>query len=230
MSRASRVLDLGANRGAFAGGIRRKFDCHVVAVEPNPALHGTLGAIPGLSVLGLAVAAQSGRMDLRVSEGNSEASSLLKVDPDESAGIRTVGVEAVTLHECLERIPWETCDLVKMDIEGAEVGVLDTCSDQFLTSLPQFTVEFHDFCGITPSSEVRRIAGRFQRLGFSMISVWRVHYGDVLFVQRRKAGVSLLEFLFAKYWLRNWWGLLRVVARAIRPVPAGAVPRSNPTL
>jgi FkbM family methyltransferase len=201
-----------------------------VAVEPNPALHGTLGAIPGLSVLGLAVAAQSGRMDLRVSEGNSEASSLLKVDPDESAGIRTVGVEAVTLHECLERIPWETCDLVKMDIEGAEVGVLDTCSDQFLTSLPQFTVEFHDFCGITPSSEVRRIAGRFQRLGFSMFSVWRVPYGDVLFVQRRKAGVSLLEFLFAKYWLRNWWGLLRVVARAIRPVPAGAVPRSNPTL
>ncbi|HEX5068655.1 MAG TPA: FkbM family methyltransferase, partial [Vicinamibacterales bacterium] len=169
LTRDSRVLDLGANRGAFAAGIRDRFACECVCVEPNPALRPVLTAQAGLKVVSVALAAQPGFVPFHVSV-NSEASSLLGGDLGGWAKSDEIAVEAITLPQILERVEWSTCDLIKMDIEGSEIEVLESCSDTFLQSIPQFTIEFHDFCGITPGADVARVAQRFERLGFSMLS------------------------------------------------------------
>jgi FkbM family methyltransferase len=215
INNGTRVLDLGGNRGKFALEIVRTFGCQCVCVEPNETLSTALAGKPGIRVLNLAVSAQSGRTMFHISK-NSEASSLLVVESEARRLVDTVVVDAITLPECLARTGWDDVDLVKMDIEGAEIDVLDSCSDEFLLKFPQFTIEFHDFCGITPTSEVERVAARLRRLGFGMVSLWREGHGDVVFVQRRRAGVGLVDFLIAKYWLRNWWGLRRILARTLR--------------
>ena len=215
LNRESRVLDIGANRGAFALGMRERFACDCVCVEPNPALRPFLTSQPGLKVLSVALAAQPGSIPFHVSV-NSEASSLLGGSLGGWAKLDEIDVEAMTLPQSLERADWTACDLIKMDIEGSEIEVLESCSDTFLRSVPQFTIEFHDFCGITPGADIERVAQRFERLGFSMLSTWRSFHGDVVFVQRRRVGLGLAEFLFAKYWLKNWWGLRRILARTFR--------------
>jgi FkbM family methyltransferase len=207
----TRVLDLGANQGSFALEMRRRFGCQCVCVEPNVSLYNGLRKDEALHVMNVAIAKQSGRLPFHLS-GNSEASSLLVAD----SGAEAVVVEAITLNECLGRTGWSGVDLVKMDIEGAEIDVLDSCSDEFLLSIPQLTIEFHDFRGVTPPSDVDRAIRRLCGLGFRMISTWRRFHGDVVFVQTQKAGVGLFEFLVGKYWVRNWWGLRRVLARMQR--------------
>ena len=39
-------------------------------------------------------------------------------------------------------------EVLKMDIEGAELEVIDSLDDEFLRNISQITIEFHDFLGV----------------------------------------------------------------------------------
>jgi FkbM family methyltransferase len=209
---SSCVLDLGANRGAFAQEVNSRFASQCVCVEPNPELWRALAGRTGILALNVAVAAAAGSVRLNLS-ANPEASSFLA---SSSAGDRitgTVDVEAITLEDCVRQTGWSRCDLVKVDIEGAEIAALSAASDEFLRSIPQFTIEFHDFCGLSSTEEVKRTIARFRRLGFSVMKMWWRAHGDVVFVQRAKVGISLPAFLAAKYLQRNWWRITGTLKR-----------------
>ena len=212
---SSHVLDLGANRGAFAREIRSRFGCQCVCVEPNPQLWRDLTKLDGIQALNVAVSDAPGSVRLHLS-ANSEASSVLTPESTVDRVTGAIDVTAVTLEGCIQQLGWERCDLVKVDIEGAEIAALTAASDDVLRSIPQLTVEFHDFCGISTREEVRRTADRLRRLGFSEMSMWWRAHGDVLFVQREKLGISLPSFLAAKYWLRNWWRLTDKLSRVFQ--------------
>ena len=64
-------------------------------------------------------------------------------------------------REHLERI-----DLVKMDIEGAEVFALADTERELLRAATQITVEFHDFCGILTTDQVNDLIVRMHLIGF----------------------------------------------------------------
>jgi hypothetical protein len=60
------------------------------------------------------------------------------------------------LKDLLDHLQLPRIDLLKADIEGAEISMLTACPDEVLGRIAQIGIEFHDFCGITPAAEVYR--------------------------------------------------------------------------
>src|SRR5438045_3991663 len=54
-----------------------------------------------------------------------------------------VSVPTLDFSEAVNRLG-DRIDLIKMDVEGAEIGILESASTSDLTSCVQLTVEFHD--------------------------------------------------------------------------------------
>jgi FkbM family methyltransferase len=211
----SKVLDLGANRGEFTSAITQRFACHCVAVEPTPELFARLPEGPKISRIQAAVAGASGVMPFYISS-QSVASSL---QGSATSDKNVVDVQVLSLADLLDRIAWSRVDLLKVDIEGAEIGMLDACSDEVLGRIAQITIEFHDFCGITPGPEVARLVERLRRVGFFSVRMSRVGHQDTWLINRRLLPISIVELLFTRYVIRNWQGLKRVVARHLKRSP-----------
>ena len=179
ISPASVVLDIGANQGQFTRTIVRDFGCRVHAVEPNPHLSASLQrlAIPEVTVHGVALADVRGVRPFVVMN-NSEASHFSIAN---GSGQETVQVEAVTLEDLISRMPDASIDLIKMDIEGAELDVLERIPPGALARVRQLTVEFHQFISPESRARIEAIKKRFYSLGFWVVDFSRTNY-DVLFV------------------------------------------------
>jgi FkbM family methyltransferase len=155
------VLDLGANEGEFYDAFLRRFTPgRYIAVEPTETLAAKM-ASRNIHVAGVAVARLTGPVMISL-ESNSEASSILT-----AGGNRLV--EGVTYADLLERETLERIDLVKMDIEGAEMFALGDSDPDVLRLATQITVEMHDFCGIINSEQVQGLITRMRQCGFNGI-------------------------------------------------------------
>jgi FkbM family methyltransferase len=133
LSSTSVVLDLGANLGRFSHGIINQYQCRCYAVEANPALCQRIDPDPRIVVFNLAVAGASGTIPFYLSTG-SECSSILSGPRPDIMG--TIEVQALSLHELFQVAGLDHVDLIKFDIEGAEIQVLESCSDEFLKRVP----------------------------------------------------------------------------------------------
>lgn len=162
----STVVDLGANRGEFAKQVRDYFGCRVIAVEANPKLIPEVRAVPGVEAHHCAVAGRDGEVAFHFSN-ESEAGAV--VPGVRHATGEIVSVPARTLRSLLQEAKVEHVHLLKVDIEGAEVEVVDSLSDEEIQRIDQITLEFHDFCGLVSTADVRRICDRLSRLGFDGI-------------------------------------------------------------
>jgi FkbM family methyltransferase len=211
VSRDSVVLDLGANRGGFSHAMIDRFGCRCIAVEANPTLCAAIRPHPRLTVVHAAVAPQGGELPFYVCR-EDEASSLLRRDHDNTV-VETVMVPSRTIDELLTMHELAAVDLLKVDIEGAEIGVLESCSSELLCRIPQIAVEFHEWAGLIARSAVLETIARLERLGFNVIPMWMRAYGDTLFVNRKLASVGLVDFAWSRWVVRNWWGAKNYVGR-----------------
>jgi FkbM family methyltransferase len=209
LGRGSTVLDLGANYGHFALAITRRFGCHCVAVEPSPAPFAAIPQSPQISKLQLAISGTSGKMQFRIAESSLASSLASAGDPQTQA----IEVQATTLPELLKRLNWSKVDLMKIDIEGAEIDALVACPDHLLRSVAQISVEFHDFCGITSSSDVMRTLDRLRGLGFFSVRMSGYGHQDTWLINRQLLDISTSELLYIRHVVRNWAGFKRVTAR-----------------
>ncbi len=189
LSADSIVFDIGANWGAFAREVMQLYACRVHAVEPAPELSAELRRypLPGLTVQAAAVASRSGTAKLVISS-NPEASRLEHAEgaAESIAGGAAVEVETITLeglfastHAPGDRVQ---IDLVKLDIEGAELDVLESTSEQTLGRIQQLSVEFHQFLHPEAKPRIENIKRRLQHLGFWCLDLSRCNY-DVLFAR-----------------------------------------------
>lgn len=190
LSPDSVVFDLGANRGEFAREVRRQFGCRVHAVEPSPGLAASMRGQDWLTVTEAALSASGGTVRLVVS-GNPEASYVWEEAEAPLSG-PLVEVPALTLERLMAGAPL-AIDLMKMDIEGAELQVLESASEQTLQRIRQLTVEFHQFLDPGLRGRIQALKRRLHRLGFWSLDFSRCNY-DVLFV-RHPLGVSRLARL-----------------------------------
>lgn len=191
------VVDLGANQGDFSRSIRREFGWRCFAVEASPSVFEKIEADQGLQKFNVAITDRDGPVRLFLSQ-NSEESSIIGSGGEFAAGM--VVVEGVTLSTFMARAGIARIDLLKIDIEGAEVGLFDTLTDAQLEAIRQISAEFHDFNGRISRADVKRIIARLAQLGFEYLKMSATTNGDLLFVNRRLADVS---------WVR-WWGLKAV--------------------
>jgi FkbM family methyltransferase len=187
------VIDAGANLGVFCSGIVSQFHGRVIAVEPHPGYFGRIATGGGIEKLRVAIAAKDGPLTLRLDE-NLESS---RIDP--SAGGEGIIVEGRSLESLADELGMSEIALIKMDIEGAELDVLDSLSDAFLARVAQFTVEFHDFAGYASTPRVEQTLDRLEKRGFAAIKFSRSFYGDTLIANIDRCQLSKSDL----WWLRN---------------------------
>jgi FkbM family methyltransferase len=183
---ASVIVDLGANRGEFALQMSRCFGGRYYLVEANPELHASLRSGTSFPVLPYAVAPVDGPVRFNVAQ-NDEGSSILPL-PETSEYdctlARTVEVAGKRLEAILAEIDEPHIDLLKVDIEGAEIEMLTTADPTLLRTIGQITVEFHgdSVFGFGMYREVKQAIQRLRGLGFLALNFSRPLRTDVLFV------------------------------------------------
>lgn len=120
-----RILDLGANTGLATSYLSRLFaDAEIACVEPSPQniplLRQTV-ALNGIKarIFEAAVGAEQGDIDLYVCS-KPDCTSIV---PNEDAA-EIVRVPLIPVPMLMEQMGWDSIDLLKIDVEGAEKFVL----------------------------------------------------------------------------------------------------------
>jgi FkbM family methyltransferase len=180
-SRVEYVIDAGAHVGGFALWAATRSECHILALEPNPATRELLEhnvrtqhLQERVVVRPWAVAGSRGRRRLRPAV-DSAATALVE---DGARG--DVEVDAIALEDVIEGSGFPRIDLLKMDIEGAEHGVFASAGDDALRSVTTWIVECHP----VPGAGIGRIAERLRAAGFETSSVSKP-LGQELLTARR---------------------------------------------
>src|SRR5437762_930407 len=120
----SNVLDLGANVGRFSEDVVRNFDCICHAVERDPELMGQIPRHPRIKTYRYAIAAEPGSLVLHRSANRLGASVV--TNTFNSPAIVDLAVQGIDLQSFVNLHIIGPISLIKMDIEGAEVDVMDS--------------------------------------------------------------------------------------------------------
>lgn len=205
------VVDLGAHKGEFSSEINRRYGCRCHMVEALPALYAQIEETASLKKYPFAMASSDGPLSLFVSD-NPEANSIAQ-----AAGMQaTVPVEGVTLATFMVRAGLDRIDLLKIDIEGAEIGLLESAGDDVFSAIGQITIEFHDFVpGLVEAAQVEAVTRRLEKLGFSAIKFSRALNTDVLFVNQRFCHIGPVRRLYYSYIIKYLRGIYKVISRYV---------------
>ena len=206
------VLDLGANRGRYSQKMKDRYGATCYAVEASPGIFRDLEAAEVATCFNIAMHDHVGEISLKLSDNELAATVF---DTSKESNMGTVTVPCSDLESFVGQAGIDRIDLLKIDIEGAEIPMLKACSDAFLKTIPQITIEFHDFCGITSGTEVEACLRRFRALGFDTIRFSRVGHQDTLLINRALVNVSAIELFYIRYIYRNVKGLLRIGRKLI---------------
>jgi len=216
-----RVLDLGANRGEFAREVSERFGADVRTVEANPELYRDLSTRGRFPALHCAVMDEEGAIEFNLAS-NDEGSSILELPPQSDLNCvlrETVTVPARTVASILGDIGWDSVDLVKMDIEGAEICVLDSLEPEILGRVKQFTIEFHSdpIFGFNIQHQVEDCLKRMRTHGFLVMDFSFPTRCDVLMINTRLIELNIIT--------RAWWKLIynppKPLYRLMRKMPIG---------
>lgn len=178
------AIDCGANVGRFTA-LMAASGATVHAFEPNPEAHAVLARemakFPRVHTYPAAVTTTPGPVKLYLHKWANEdpvhwstGSSLLanknNVRPD-----RFATVEGIVFADFLRKLGAKRIALLKMDIEGAEVDVLNQLLDEGLhTMIDQAFVETHDRRVPELVEPTRRLRERLQAMGATQFRLdWR---------------------------------------------------------
>ena len=173
------VLDVGAHVGQYtllASGIVGPAG-RVIAFEPHPVLgrvlarNVTRAGCQNVTVLPVALGRASGSGTLVLHPPDNFGGSSLRPD-DASAGHARATVEVTTLDEALDRLGGPPVDLVKIDVEGAELDVIDGARGT-LAANPGIVliVEFLRANPLPFGRTVEDLEARLRELGFQLFTL-----------------------------------------------------------
>ena len=177
------VLDLGANHGMFSREMTKRFGCRCHAVEPNPTLVAMIQQNETFPIFGVAASGTRDKVVFQIMESD-QASGIHRFPG--MALLDQVEVEAYPYAEIVKHFGLERVDLLKIDIEGSEIALLDAMSDDEIKAISQITIEFHDTIGIGTAADTQRMLDRLRKLGFVDIWPYPERSLDVLFVNRAR--------------------------------------------
>jgi FkbM family methyltransferase len=205
ITKGGNVLDLGANHGAFSQYLNKNYNSKCYLVEANLTLVNELKQTPAFTVLHAAATGKSGPVTFNVAEVD-DASTLNHVST--SAIKASVTVDGFNYASILKQFNIQSVDVLKIDIEGAEIDFIENMTDAELLEIKQLTIEFHDWHKYYPSDLTERTINRLIALGFTNMSM--VHNTlDVLLTNNKLCEFALLEKLrlnlLTKPFLRLFW-------------------------
>ncbi|MBU4121139.1 MAG: FkbM family methyltransferase [Proteobacteria bacterium] len=183
------ILDIGANAGYFSLFALSRFrGARVFSFESIPVnfrlLERNRDLNPGLPwfCVPKAVAGQSGELILAFDGGDDFTTSATVMGGDSGQKDR-IRVPAVTIPEILDEHGLKRCDLLKMDCEGAEYGILYHCPSDVLARIDRIAMEVHG--GPGADQNIDSLEAFMQKEGFAtrqrpvgMLSAWRGEKSD----------------------------------------------------
>lgn len=154
------VVDLGANTGLVARRLLAMWPaCRLVAVEPEPGNVAVLRdnlAEPDVSGRATIVAACVGAERRSVSLGTTTGEFGFRMREARGSDDDEQLVDVVTMTDVLESGGFSTVDVLKCDIEGAELELFEDCSP-WIGAVDAVMIECHDGLG---SEGLTRMIGR----------------------------------------------------------------------
>ena len=199
------VIDLGANQGEFSRGIVERYGVRCFAAEPNPNLFGRLVGNEKTRFHQFAVTPKDGPVTLHLSEDITSSSVITGEVPLRQGDVQVPGK---TLATFVEEQGIGDVGLMKVDIEGAEVGMFASTPDDLLKRFAQITIEFHDDHRLITKQEFEDIRRRLLNLGFDGIR-FASNNTNWLFYQPEKVCVGPMRTLYTRHVIRNVRGVLR---------------------
>jgi FkbM family methyltransferase len=121
--------------------------------------------------LPLAVSRESGHITFHESRDHESGSILnehTNIQNDETVSYE---VESVALNDLLKRIGTGRVDILKLDLEGAEYGLLESVTGQELEPFSQIFIEFHHHCTGYTRRDTRRMVKRITGNGFRVFTL-----------------------------------------------------------
>lgn len=196
INQESVIVDLGSNLGEFSGQMSSKFGCKCYAVEALPSLYAKIPDNPLVQKFNYAISSSDAPITIYISE-NPEANTIKEVASQSWCNDGAIQVEDITFETFLKRHEISSVDVLKIDIEGAELELFKEISDEVLTEVKQIAVEFHDFIKeFDCAKEVQEIKDKLISLGFLCIIPLRGLNVDVLFINKNKCKLSEIDSLF----------------------------------
>lgn len=208
------VVDLGANRGEFALTASNEFGATVLAVEPLPhLLDRSVRQSPLIRVVEAAVTGEEGEVSLNLTEGLDASVLDSPCDRDLLQPEGSTRVRSVTLVSLIREFELAEIDILKVDIEGAEIGLFDSLSDADLLAVKAITIEFHDWLYLELCEPVARIRARLRSLGFQEIR-FALTNGDNLYL-RKDVALSRSALWLTLATKKYFPGLRRLLGRRL---------------
>lgn len=178
------AIDCGANVGKFTV-VMARTGARVYAFEPNPAAYAALAeatrAFENVTPVHAAVTAEPGAVKLYLHKWDEEdpvhwstGSSIMKSKRNVRED-RYTEVEGVQLSRFIRNLEVDRVRLLKMDIEGAEVAVLNQLLDEGLhEAIDLAFVEVHDRQIRDLAAPTRALRKRLKELGADHFNLdWR---------------------------------------------------------
>jgi FkbM family methyltransferase len=204
------VFDCGANYGLFSSRIAKESMATVYGFEPDPRLFPILPEVENVRYFNMAVSG-SGK-DLTLNLGEEKCSSGYFT---EGIGQSSLVVKSTRLNDFCGENNIHKVDLLKLDIEGAEIEVLSMLPVQFLETVGQITVEFHDFLQSSEVPRIQQVIERMRQCGFYYVKFTYYDYSNCLFINSRLHPVSYsskISILIKKY----LFGIKRLLSRTFK--------------
>jgi FkbM family methyltransferase len=202
------VVDLGANIGSFTKRVYSTFGCFIYAVEPVPQFFLKIQADEKVKKFNYCIAGKTEPVLLNIPL--DECASLYQQDDDKLN--RSVITQGITFGHFLSGQNIRSVDLLKVDIEGAELDLFASLQVENLHMIKQVTIEFHDFLWPEMHEQVESLKRKLISGGFYCIP-FSLNNGDVLFI--RQELISHSAYLYLKCFLKYVRGLRRMIKRKL---------------
>jgi FkbM family methyltransferase len=206
IGRNSLVVDIGMNRGEFCKTLmKERAEAVFCGVEPESDLFRDLDNQNQFKVKNTAVGGYSGTGKIFFIKSKRDPEYFGSIwstinDPDWE-NLESIDVDYLSLDEYVNQTLDEEkkvyVDLLKMDIEGAEIAALNSLSVETLKRIKQITLEFHDFMFPSQKTDVTNVCNFLQQQGYYFFDFsLNEDRRDVLFI--RKELMSVGESIFYK--------------------------------
>lgn len=138
------IIDAGANIGTSTVYFASLYpEAEICAIEPSQTNFERLKAnteeYPNVKCLCGALAGREGHVKIKDTSCQHDSFRVGQCD-EESAG----SVPAWDLPACLELMGWSHVDLLKVDVEGAEVEIFSEAPERWMNLVNHFFIETHD--------------------------------------------------------------------------------------
>jgi len=186
-------MDFGAHRGEFFAALNSEHPVsRALLIEADPAFAESLKQAFGdeADVIHATAVAESKQGAVTFTRSIEPESSSVFKEWSAAHGIADqMSVPTLDFSEVVNRLR-DRIDLIKMDVEGAEIGILESASASDLTSCVQLTVEFHDKRAPFTRRDVDRVCRRMRAAGYGIVMANWPKVDDVLFVNLKGVPVG----------------------------------------